>query len=274
MDDGRNGSVKQIICIKWGAKFGPEYVNRLHAMIARNITPPFRLFCFTDDGTGLHPDVAVRPLPDFAYQAPVNTRGKWPKSRLWGDLGDVTGVVLFLDLDVIVTGSLDAFFEHGDPDDTILGLNPNTPFEKMGQTSVYRMRVGNLAPLQKIFAADPQAAADKYKYEQRFVTRNAPGGVKFWPRGWLAHFRFHCVPTFPLNYLRDPKIPRGTRIVMFPGSLNPPDAILGRWDEADEARAPLDHLRAALTGQRREGFLKHLRHYVRPTPWVAQLWRE
>ncbi|KJZ29644.1 glycosyl transferase, partial [Paracoccus sp. S4493] len=140
MDDGRNGSVKQIICIKWGAKFGPEYVNRLHAMIARNITPPFRLFCFTDDGTGLHPDVAVRPLPDFAYQAPVNTRGKWPKSRLWGDLGDVTGVVLFLDLDVIVTGSLDAFFEHGDPDDTILGLNPNTPFEKMGQTSVYRMR--------------------------------------------------------------------------------------------------------------------------------------
>ena len=44
----------------------------------------------------LHPDVAVRPLPNFAYQAPVNTRGKWPKSRLWGDLGDVTGVVLFL----------------------------------------------------------------------------------------------------------------------------------------------------------------------------------
>nr|WP_111298940.1 glycosyl transferase [Paracoccus saliphilus] len=274
MSDGRNGSVKQIICIKWGTKFGPEYVNRLHAMIARNITPPFRLFCFTDDGSGLHPDVAVRPLPDFAYQAPVNTRGKWPKSRLWGDLGDVTGVVLFLDLDVIVTGDLDAFFAHGNPDDTILGLNPNTPFEKMGQTSVYRMRVGKLAPLQGIFAADPQGAADKYRYEQRFVTRNAPGGVKFWPKGWLAHFRFHCVPVFPLNYLMAPRIPEGTRIVMFPGSLNPPDAILGRWDEADHARPPLEHLRAIWTGDRRESVWKHLRHYVRPTPWVEKLWRE
>ena len=25
MNDGRNGTVKQIICIKWGAKFGPEF---------------------------------------------------------------------------------------------------------------------------------------------------------------------------------------------------------------------------------------------------------
>ena len=30
----------------------------------------------------------------------------------------------------------------------------------------------------------------------------------------------------------------------------------------------------AFTGDRREGFVKHLRHYVRPTSWVAQLWRE
>lgn len=274
MNDGRNGSVKQIICIKWGTKFGPEYVNRLHAMVARNITPPFRLFCFTDDGTGLHPDIAVRPLPVFDYQAPVRTLGKWPKSRLWGDLGDVTGVVLFLDLDVIVTGNLDPFFSYGDPDDTILGRNPTTPFEKMGQTSVYRMRVGKLAPLQQIFAADPQGAADTYRFEQRFVTRNAPGGVLFWPRGWLAHFRLHCVPVFPLNYMIEPRIPRGTRIVMFPGSLNPPDAILGRWHEDNPVRTPFAHLRAALTGDRREGFIKHLRHYLRPTSWVARLWKE
>ena len=127
MNDGRNGTVKQIICIKWGTKFGPEFVNRLHGMVARNITPPFKLYCFTDDGTGLHPDIGVRPLPEFEYQAPVNTKGKWPKSRLWGDLGDVTGVVLFLDLDVIVTGNLDDFFAFGEPDDTVLGLNPNAP---------------------------------------------------------------------------------------------------------------------------------------------------
>ena len=119
MNDGRNGTVKQIICIKWGTKFGPEFVNRLHGMVARNITPPFRLYCFTDDGAGLHPDIAVRPLPEFEYQAPVNTRGKWPKSRLWGDLGDVTGVFFGSDF-VSVTAAPGTDWSVLKPD--ILGL--------------------------------------------------------------------------------------------------------------------------------------------------------
>lgn len=274
MDDRRNETVKQVICIKWGTKYGPEYANRLYGMISRNITPPFRLFCFTDDETGLRPEIETRPLPVFEYEAPKNTLGKWPKSRLWGDLGDVTGVVLFLDLDVVITGNLDDFFTYGDPDDTIVGLNPSTPFEKMGQTSVYRMRVGKLAALQDIFRADPQAAADKYRFEQRFVTRNAPGGVKFWPKGWLAHFRMHCVPTFPTNYFRVPRLPRDARIVIFPGNLNPPDAVAGKWDVRDPHLSPLDHLRAAFDGRRREKFVKHIRHYIHPTPWVEKLWRE
>lgn len=266
--------IKQIICIKWGSKYGPEYVNRLRGMIARNITPPFRLFCFTDDAAGLHPDIEVRPLPVFDYEAPVRTRGKWPKSRLWGDLGDVTGVVLFLDLDVIITGNLDPFFTYGDPGDTILGRNPNTPLERLGQTSVYRMRVGTLKPLQALFRADPQGVADRYGYEQRFVTRNAPGGVRFWPRGWLAHFRMHSIPVFPLNYLRPPRVPRGSRIVIFAGALNPPDAIAGRWKPGWPSRSPVEHIRAGLRGDRTESLARHLRHYLRPADWVRELWRE
>lgn len=270
------GTTKQIICIKWGTKFGPEYVNRLRGMIARNITPPFRLICFTDDGAGLHPDVVVRPLPRFEYEPPKNTLGKWPKSRLWGDLGDITGTVLFLDLDVVVVGNLDDFFTFGDPDDTVLATNPQKvkPFEKLGQTSVYRMRVGRLAPLQEIFRADPQAVADEYRFEQRFVTRRAPGGVKFWPKGWVVHFRADCVPPFPARYWSAPRIPTGARIVIFAGSLNPPDAIAGRWSEEDSPRVPFDHLRAAFDGRRRESLGRHLRHYIRPADWVARLWRE
>ena len=266
--------MKQIICIKWGTKYGPEYVNRLHAMIARNITPPFRIFCFTDDGDGLHPDIAVRPLPEFDYVPPVNTHGKWPKSRLWGDLGDVTGTVLFVDLDVVITGNMDGFFDFGDPADTILARNPNTPLERLGQTSIYRMQVGRLAPLQALFKADPQAAADKYRYEQRFVTRNAPGGVKFWPRGWVAHFRMHCVPPVPLNYMMRPWIPPRAKVVIFAGDLNPHDAVLGRWSEQDVARAPVDHLKATFDGRRRETLVKHIRHYTRPAEFVSRLWRE
>ncbi|AXC51249.1 glycosyl transferase [Paracoccus suum] len=267
--------MKQIICIKWGDKYGPEHVNRLYGGIARNITPPFRLICFTDSDAGLRPEAEVRPLPDFAYEAPRNTRGKWPKSRLWGDLGDITGVVLFMDLDIIVTGNLDGFFDYGRPEDFILARNPNTPFERLGQTSLYRMTVGALQPLQGIFAADPQGIADKYRYEQRFVTRNAPGGVRFWPRGWVAHFRWHCVPGFPLNYMLAPQPPRGTKVVIFPGGTDPKDALQGRWSGRHPLRTgAADHLRATFDGRRQEKLLSHLRHFHRKADWIAENWRE
>ncbi len=205
---------------------------------------------------------------------PTNTLGKWGKARLWAEgIGGLSGPVLFIDLDVVILGSLDAFFEFGGPDDVVLARNPNTPFEKLGQTSIYRMPVGRLAPLRDTFLADPQGVADRYRFEQRFVTRAAPDGIRFWPRGWVAHYKWHCIPPFPMNYLRAPAAPRDARVVIFPGPLNPPDAIEGRYRKGTEARNAVDHLRAAFDGRRTEGLLGHLRHFVRPAPWVAEHWR-
>ena len=44
--------MKNVICMKWGDKFGPEYVNRLHRMVEKNLTIPHRFVCFTDNGDG------------------------------------------------------------------------------------------------------------------------------------------------------------------------------------------------------------------------------
>lgn len=267
--------MKQIICIKWGQKYGADYANRLYAMVRRNLTPPFRLVCFTDDAAGLNPNIEARALPDVTYGMPVKTWGQWPKSRLWGaELGGLTGTVLFMDLDVVITGSLDPFFEVGDPDDFFLARNSNTPLERLGQTSIFRMPVGRLAPLQEQFAKDPQAVADKYRFEQRFVTRNVPGGVKFWPRGWVAQFKTHCIPRWPLNYVMAPRLPKKARVLLFPGPLNPPEAIAGRWSWRYEPRRPLDHLRAAFDGRRSESLTRHLGHYLKPAPWVADYWKD
>lgn len=264
----------QFLTIKWGRKYGPEYLDRLYGMVARHTTAPFDFYCLTDDATGIRPEVTCLPLPDLGCALPTGTKGIWGKSRLWSpDLGGPIGPVLFLDLDLVVTGPLDPFFAHGAPDDVILARNPNTPLEKLGQTSIFRFPVGKLAPLREIFLADPQGTADRYRFEQRFVTRNAPGGVSFWPRGWVAHFRMHCVPTFPLNYLRAPHLPPAARVVIFPGPLNPPDAIAGRWSEDRPVRAPLAHVAAGLRGDRSESLWKHLRHYNRPARWVAEAWR-
>ena len=237
--------MKQVICINWGTKYGAPYVNRLYGMVARNITPPFRFVCFCDDSTDMRPEVETQPLPAIDYEIPKTRTGIWPKSRLWGArLGDLEGQVLFLDLDIVVTGSLDPFFEHGDPDRVVLAPNPTNPFEKLGQTSAFRFPVGKLLPLQEAFKADPAGIAAEYRYEQRFVTRNAPGGIELFPKGWVAHFRRHCRRPFPLNYALAPRLPKDARIVLFAGHLRPEDAIAGRYhdDGKTTARAHLAEL--------------------------------
>ncbi len=266
---------KQFLSIRWGTKYGPDYVNRLYGMVARHTTPPFDFWCITDDATGLRPEIRTLPLPELGCEMPKNTFGIWGKSRLWRpDLGGPTGPILFLDLDVVVTGSLDGFFEVGAPDDVILARNPSTPLERLGQTSIFRFPVGKLAPLREMFLSDPQGIADRYRFEQRFVTQNAPGGVTFWPKGWVVHFRRHCVPPFPLNYLQAPRLPKDARVVIFAGHLNPPDAIAGHYHGARSARSARAHLAALVKGGRHESVARHLRHYLRPTPWVAEHWRE
>jgi hypothetical protein len=179
-----------------------------------------------------------------------------------------------MDLDLVITGNLDCFFEYGDPDDIILTRNANTPFERLGQTSLYRFPVGKLAPLRDEFLSNPQETAEKFVFEQRFVTHRSPGGVKFWPKGWVSTFRWHCMRMFPINYFQPPKLPLGTKAVIFPGGLNPPDAIAGRRNARSPLRSPLEHLLAGFRGDRDTSLVRHLRSFLLPTQWVKDHWRE
>ncbi|AXQ95953.1 glycosyl transferase (plasmid) [Cereibacter azotoformans] len=266
--------LKQVICINWGTKYGPRFINRLYAMVARNITPPFTFTCFTDNDTGIRPEVDCQPLPPLDFVMPKNTKGKWPKARLWSPtLGSLTGPVLFLDLDLVITGSLDDFFTYGDPDRVILARNPAKPFERLGQTSVFRFPVGALAPLQERFLADPQGVADEYRFEQRFVTRNAPGGVDLFPKAWVRHFRYQCMLPFPLNLALPPRLPQGTKIVIFPGGVHPEHAIQGGWVHR-EGWTLGQHLKGLATRHEDGSRWRYLRHYMKPTSWVADHWTE
>lgn len=266
---------KQVICINWGRKYGPAYVNRLYAGVARNITPPFSFTCFCDSPEGMRPEVRTEPLPDLDVEMPRGTQGIWPKARLWSEtLGDLEGPVLFLDLDMVIVGNMDGFFEEGAPDDVILARNETTPFEKLGQTSIFRFPVGKLLPLQEKFRADPQGIADRYRFEQRFVTRNAPGGISFWKAGWVRHFRRDCARPFPLNYWQAPRCPAGAKVVIFPGGTLPPHVIAGQYNKYYKPGRPLEHLRGLFGPDRPDPPWRYVRRYIRPADWVGEVWRE
>jgi len=269
--------MKNVVCVKWGTAYGPEYVNRLYGMVARHLSPPFRLVCLADSAEGLRREVEYFPLPELGCPHPQRTMGMWRKQVLWGrEVPGLSGVALFIDLDSVIVGPLDDYFSYGSPEDVIVARNWAKPFQRLGQTSVFRYPVGANPHVLDDFRADPQGIADRYGFEQHYVTHAVHGGVKFWPEAWTRHFRLHCLPGFPMRYFVPAKLRPGARIITFPGGPNPDDVMLGRWNkEVPPHRSRWEHLRATFTGPRVDtSRWRHLQRFVLPVPWIAELWRE
>ena len=60
--------MKNVLCLKWGKRYGAEYVNRLYRGVKANLSGPFRFVCVTDDPTGL-----VEGVEPCAYPSPQGT---------------------------------------------------------------------------------------------------------------------------------------------------------------------------------------------------------
>ena len=100
------------ICIKWGTKYGPHYVNNLYRMVQENYHNDFTFTCYTDDSTGLNCD--TKDIPDIDPLHPKYWFGKenycWDRSKFLmfnshNFLG-YDGHWCFLDLDVIIQNDI------------------------------------------------------------------------------------------------------------------------------------------------------------------------
>lgn len=213
-----------VVCMKWGSKYGPEYVNRLRSMVQRNLKRQHRFICFTEDATGIDSNVEIRPLPPV--KKPHGPEQFWNKLGLLSHpLSDIVGTVLSLDLDLVIVDSIDEFFDF--PGSFVIAheftLNAGP---KAGNSSVFRFEAGAQASSLREFEDDPSGMAAQYRYDQDFMSdRIKP--ITFWPQAWCVSFRRHCMHRFPWFYFRSARIPEGAKIVAFHGFPNPPNAIAG-----------------------------------------------
>ena len=95
-----------VSCVKWGDKFTPQYVNRLCYGVQRNSTVPFTFHCFTEDSTGIDPQIQIHPLthPEIV--------GWWQKLFLFSGDINIKGRMLFIDLDTLIVGNIDKYITH------------------------------------------------------------------------------------------------------------------------------------------------------------------
>lgn len=241
-----------IICMKWGTRYGPEFVNRLYAGIRRHTQMPIRFICMTDNADGLHPGVHVYPLPAIDIPSHVDRVKPWPKLAVWqSPLFDITGDVLFLDIDMVVTGPLDDFFTY-EPGEYCVIENWTQLGQGIGNTSVFRFPVGRYKKIYDDFAADPMAVMRDYKIEQQYISAMIPE-QKFWPREWCVSFKHSCIPPFPLNWMKTPTLPNGARLVAFTGKPDPDEAAVGAWPAV---------------------WYKKVYKHIRPVNWITENWQD
>lgn len=237
-----------ILCMKWGTKYGPEYVNRLYAMVRRNLKGDFRFVCLTDDGSGIRSEVDCFPIPDLKLPDGLPERG-WKKLTTFEtDLYGLQGTALFLDVDVVITDSIDSFFEY--PGEFLIIHDWKRPWRVTGNSSVYRFKLGAHADVLQQFRTTGAEARNAFRNEQAFLSDvlHKQGKLNYWPASWCCSYKYHCIPSWPTNYWREPFVPDGTKIVIFHGEVNPPDALEGRRNRA-------------------------LR-FVRKAPWINNYWKE
>jgi hypothetical protein len=236
-----------VVCMKWGSLYGPEYVNHLRAGVARHLQRPHRFVCFTDDGAGLDAGIEVMALPELGL--PAGQRDlRWRKLAVFRrELGDLAGPTLFLDLDLVVVADLGPFFTHPGRfliirDDDLFRakplrrLNPTRDrfLHSVGNSSVFRFEVGAHTHILDAYLADPAGAARRYEISQQFQSARlaAHGELQYWPRGWCVSFKNDCVPRGLASWWRDPALPAGAKIVVFAGSPKMGEVLAGagnRW---------------------------------------------
>jgi len=241
--------LQTVICIKWGEAYGADYANILFSMVSRNTERPLRFVCFTDDAAGLSGQIEPRPLPPINLPAGYEWT-PWRKVSQWQALPGLSGDLLFLDLDVVVTASIDPFFDFRPEATFCVAENWTQPGEGIGNTSVFRLRAGAHPEVFEALARDPAGAIAKYRNEQTFASRIAQ--PVFWPAGWCRSFKHEVLPRWPQNFVKSAPLPSNAHVVCFMGHPKPNEARDGLWPAPWYERA-----------------YKH----VRPTKWVAEHWR-
>ena len=219
--------MQKIISMKWGRRYGPEFVNRLNKSIQKHTKRQTQLICFTDDSTDIDDQVKCYPLPNIKLPKNIS-KTPWRKLSVWQfPLEDLTGDVLFLDLDLVITGNLDQFFDYK-PGCYCVIENWTQIGQNIGNTSCFRFPVGKFAYVFHDFQSNPEKFWKKYHIEQIYISHKIKNQV-FWPSDWCKSFKHNLLPAWPFRIWKPAKLPETTSIVAFTGKPDPDDVINGKW---------------------------------------------
>lgn len=195
-----------VITWSWGSKYPGHYVERLRAGVGRNLDQEFRFFVCKPRAEDEHltkiPGCFARLRTfDPAWQA---AQGIDPGDR-----------IVCLDLDLIVTGSLDEVFDREDGFTILQGVNSANPCPFNG--SVWMLRAGYRPDVWSDFSVEAAGKVPFYEFpeDQAWFAAKMPDAGAWGP---------HQDGVFAMGKPGWPKgddLPPTARLVAFPGRRDP-----------------------------------------------------
>lgn len=194
-----------VVCIKAGPKYPSDYANRLFRGVRRN-GHEGRFYCLTDDPGGLERDIISLPVSPYC-------EGWWHKIYLFSWDHGIAARLLYMDIDMVVTGALEDFLSYDG--DFATGSRFNRPNQI--NSTIMSIPPGFGRPIWTTFLRYRSMVMRSFGGDSRFIESiNGPKTAR-----WQDMFPGQLV-SYKKHVLGGP-LPGGTRLVSFHGKPNPED---------------------------------------------------
>lgn len=194
-----------IVTWRWGKKYPGLYVDTLKAALKRHIKQEFTFAVFAPEAE----DEYLTKIP-----------GCFCRLRMfdpdWQEKHGLTGRIVSLDLDLVVTGPLDDLFDRPENFVILQGANYSNPCPYNG--SVFMLRAGARPDVWKDFSLKRASEIPHFEFpdDQGWFAHKIPNaaGWKAGPESGIYAFQ---KPGWP----KGDDLPKDAKIVAFPGWRDP-----------------------------------------------------
>lgn len=209
-----------VVCLKHGTKFGPEYVNHLFNMVSRNLGYLHKFYCFTEDPAGLNPNINIISLPigkfkGWWWKPYIFKKGHFPN-------GDTN---LYIDLDMVIVSNIDKLITHKPGE--FLGLrDPGRVWRKDYQmlgSAIMRWPTNQFSNIWEDLEKNP-GLTTKFHGDQNYIYHLHKEKIVFYPDEWIRSYKWEIrsrtelrVDNSGFKEIKDPIVPSDTVILAFHG---------------------------------------------------------
>lgn len=174
-----------ILCVRFGNRYGKEYVERLRNMVNRHLSVKHEIVCLTDDH---HPIDGVRSI----YQANAGyAKGWWHKVHMFDHSLPINGRILYFDLDIVIHNNINKLATY--QTDQFVGIHDfNRKFHpgwKYLNSSVMAWNHRSQNYIWEKFKENPREA-QRLQGDQDWIWKLGKQDIKFWPKEWIQSYKW------------------------------------------------------------------------------------